>query len=109
MNFASFFGSARKGWGYPLTAALLFLLQPLAYSGGAVTNCDDPANLAAALAGGGTVTFECGGTITLTHPITIAADTTLDGTGQSPTISGGNAVRLFNVNPGVTFTIINLS
>jgi pectate lyase len=42
------------------------------------------------LSGGGTVTFSCSGTITLTSTITIASDTTIDGSGQAVTISGDN-------------------
>ena len=42
--------------------------------------------------------FACSGTITLTAEIVIAADTTIDGgDGQTVTISGNNAVRVFYV------------
>ena len=61
-----------------------------AQAGGIVSVCDE-AHLLAALAGGGTVTFSCSGTITLTADITIAADTTIDGSGQTVTISGNHA------------------
>ncbi len=76
--------------------ALLALVVPAspAHAGGVVTVCDE-AHLLAALAGGGTVTFACSGTITLTAEIVISADTTIDGTGQDVTISGNNAVRVF--------------
>jgi hypothetical protein len=57
------------------------------HAGGVVTICDE-AHLLAALAGGGTVTFACSETITLTAEITIAADTTIDGSGQAVIISG---------------------
>ena len=75
---------------------LLALAVPAspAHAGGVVSVCDE-AHLLAALAGGGTVTFTCSGTITLTAEITIAADTTIDGSGQTVTISGNNAVRVF--------------
>ena len=65
-------------------AALLMLAAPAtpAHAGGVVSVCDE-AHLRAALAGGGTVTFSCSGTITLTATIRILADTTIDGTGQS--------------------------
>ena len=62
----------------------------------------DEGHLLTALSGGGTVTFSCSGTITLTAEITIAADTILDGSGQAVTISGNHAVRVFAVNEGVT-------
>src|SRR5260370_24251243 len=55
-----------------------------------VTECDQ-AHLESALAGGGTVTFACDGTITLSNTITIAADTVLDATGRAVTISGNGA------------------
>ena len=58
---------------------------------------------------GDTVNFSCGGTITLTTPITIDKNLTLDGTGQSVTLSGGNVVRVFTVNAGVTFNLQNLT
>jgi hypothetical protein len=69
---------------------------------GGASSCDDTA-LTAALAGGGTVTFNCGGpkTILVTSAKTIAADTTLLG-GDVITLTGGSATRLFNVNSGVT-------
>jgi hypothetical protein len=69
-----------------------------------VSVCDE-AHLLAALVGGGTVTFNCSGTIILTAMITIAADTTIDSSRQSVTISGNNAVRVFTVNPGVAVTL----
>jgi len=89
---------------------LLALAVPAApaHAGGVVTVCDE-AHLLAALAGGGTVTFSCSGTITLTAEIVIAADTTIDGSGQDVTISGNNAVRVFTVNSGVTFNLDTLT
>jgi hypothetical protein len=61
---------------------LLALAVPAApaHAGGVVSVCDE-AHLLAALAGGGMVTFACSGTITLTNTTTIAADTTIDGSG----------------------------
>jgi predicted outer membrane repeat protein len=89
---------------------LLALAVPAApaHAGGVVTVCDE-AHLLAALAGGGTVTFSCSGTITLTNTITISADTTIDGSGQTVTISGNDAVRVFTVNSGVTFNLDELT
>jgi hypothetical protein len=71
-------------------------------------SCTEAA-LDAALVGGGTVTFKCGGaaTITVTSTKTISADTTIDG-GSLITISGGNSVGVFSVNDGVNFTVQNL-
>jgi len=79
-----------------------------AQAGGMVTNCTE-ADLRAAMAGGGTVTFTCDGTITLASTITIAADTALDASGHQIIISGNGAVRVFSVNANVDFTLINLT
>lgn len=67
------------------------------------------ADLRAALAGGGTATFACNGTIALSNSITISEDTILDGAGYTVTISGGNALRIFQVAPGVNFWIKSLT
>ena len=61
-------------------------------------------------AGGGSVTFDCGGaaTITVTSTKTISGATTIDG-GSLITISGENTVGVFFVNTGVNFTVQNLT
>jgi predicted outer membrane repeat protein len=69
--------------------------------------CDE-AHLRAALAGGGTVMFTCSGEILLTAEIVIAANTTIDGSGQDVTISGNHAARVFHVTPGNTFIVNGL-
>ena len=68
---------------------LLALAVPASpvHAGGIVSVCNE-AHLKAALAGGGTVTFSCSGTIILTAEIVIVADTTIDGSGQSVAVSG---------------------
>jgi len=77
-----------------------------------VSACDET-HLRAALAGSGSVTFTCSGTITLTAAnggaITISGDTNIDGTGQTVTISGGNAVQVFMVPKGVKLKLNQLS
>ncbi|MFZ2422843.1 MAG: hypothetical protein WA029_17050, partial [Anaerolineae bacterium] len=92
---------------------LLALVIPASsvHAGGVVSICDE-AHLQAALAGGGTVTFGCSGTITLSSTITIAAATTLDGSGQNVILDGNRVVGVFKVNAGVMFnmnmlTIVN--
>src|SRR5262245_28050272 len=78
-----------------LRVAALLLLLPLAtWAGGVVSNCTE-ADLRAAMAGGGTVTFACDGTITLASTITNTLDTVLDASGRQATISGGGSVRVF--------------
>ena len=77
---------------------------------GAADSCTEAA-LDSALAGGGSVTFNCGAspvTITVTSTKTISADTAIDG-GSLITISGGNSVGVFFVNTGVNFTVQNLT
>jgi predicted outer membrane repeat protein len=75
-----------------------------AQAGGVVTVCDE-AHLLAALVDGGTVTFTCSGTITLTNTIAVATDTTIDSSGQDVTISGNYAVTAFSVDGGVILTL----
>ena len=73
-----------------------------------VTSCTEAA-LRSAMAGGGTVTFACSGTITLGNSITNVRDTRLDASGHQITISGGNVVRVFYVNTNATLTLVNLT
>lgn len=86
---------------------LLALVAPAspAHAGVVVSVCDE-AHLRAALAGGGTVTFTCSGTIILASTITIADNSSIDGSGQAITISGNNSVGVLRVNSGV---ILNLN
>jgi hypothetical protein len=79
-----------------------------AWGGGTVTNATQ-ADLQAALNGGGTVLFGVSGTIILTNTLTIAQDTVIDASGYALTISGGNAVRLFQVNSNVAFSLRGLT
>ena len=89
---------------------LLALMLPAspARAAGVVGICDET-HLRAALAGGGTVTFSCSGTIGLTAQITIGADTTLDGNGQTVSIFGNFVVRMFMVPAGSSLTLRHLS
>ena len=95
---------------FMIVLILLVLALPAspAQAGGVVSACNETA-LKAALAGGGTVTFSCSGTITLTSTVAIAANTTIDGSGQNVTISGGGAVGVFFVNSGVTLNLNKLT
>src|SRR5678815_1844932 len=81
-------------------AAPRVVQAPSAPSGGTVgsgntASCNEAA-LTAALAGGGTVMFNCGGpaTISITTQKFITQPTTIDG-GNIITITGGLATRLF--------------
>jgi hypothetical protein len=73
-----------------------------------VHNCTE-AELRAAIAGGGTVTFACDGIITLASTITNTVDTALDATGHQVTISGDDKVRVFYVGSNTTFVVNHLT
>lgn len=98
--------------GAVLAGIFVFLaVSSVAHAGGTVGNgspasCTESA-LDAALAGGGIVMFNCGGspkTITLTSYKQIGADTTLDGA-DLITLSGGGATSHFQVFGGRTLTL----
>ena len=91
-----------------LFAAMALLAPALSWAGGTVNNCTE-AELRAAMAGGGTVTFACDGTITLANTITNESDTVLDASDHQVTISGGNAVRVLFVNTNTALTLVNLT
>jgi len=63
--------------------------------------------LRTALAGGGSVSFACDGTIILTNGFVVTNDTVLDGSGHDVTITG--TLSAFIVNSNATFTAINLA
>ena len=98
-------------------ALLLALLVPgLAPAAGVVGNgtassCTETA-LGAALAGGGLVTFSCGGPVTIpvtsTKAISAATATDVDG-GGLVTLDGRDAVRLFDVAYQRQLTVRNLT
>jgi hypothetical protein len=93
----------------------LFASPTDVYAGGTVGNgtpesCTEAA-LDAALSGGGTIVFDCGGspvTITLTSTKSISSNTQIYG-GGLVTISGNDTVRLFSVGPSIDFTITGLT
>ena len=81
-----------------------------------VTDCSAPSGAAGRLvevitaaAAGDTVNFSCSGTITLTATLLIDKDLTIDGSGQTVTISGGNAVRVLMIDPGLTVALNQLT
>ena len=89
-------------------SGVLLLLAPPARAGGVVNNCTE-ADLRAALAGGGTVTFACDGTIVLTNELVIAQDTVMDGSGREMILDGARTNRVLHVMAGVQFTMIGLA
>jgi len=82
-------------------AALAWGVPPV-HAGGIVGtgtpgSCTEAA-LDAALAGGGTVTFACGGgpvVIPITSTKILSKSTTIDGTGQQVTLDGGGTTKMF--------------
>lgn len=73
-----------------------------------VAECTEAA-LRGAMAGGGYVTFDCDGTITLSTTLSVDASLVLDSTGHHVTLSGGGANRVLAVERGVTLTLSNLT
>ena len=73
-----------------------------------VANCDET-SLRAAIAQGGTVSFACDGVITITNTLAIGTGITVDATGRSIVVSGGNSNRVFEVLPGASLTLVNLT
>jgi hypothetical protein len=78
-----------------------------AFGAGTVSACSEEA-LLAALQGGGDVIFtqDCG--ITLTAPIGIDLDTTIDAGTNTVTLTGNNQIRLLKVSPGVHVRLSHL-
>ncbi len=80
-------------------------------AGGLVSSCDEM-SLLAALAGGGTVTFDTTGecVITVSETILMTAPTTIDGNGHDVTLSGGDARRIISATAGVvSVTLQNIT
>ena len=115
MNFPQALGrlprsvAARAAVGFSRLAALgLLAALPLSGQAGGVVATPTLAAFNAALAGGGTVTFSCSGTITVTNPVSITANTVIDATGQSIILSGASASQIFMVSNGVSLGLNSL-
>jgi hypothetical protein len=102
--------------GLALTGALLLAAPMGATAGGVVgdgtpASCTDSA-LDTALAGGGTISFNCGPspvTILVAGTKTITVATIVDGDSLGKiTISGGDTVRIFDIPTGVNVELLNL-
>ena len=81
----------------PAAQAATHIVSDCSAPGGAAGRLVDVINAASA---GDTITFSCSSTITLSSTITIGKNLIIDGSGQSVTISGGDAVGVFIVNSG---------
>ena len=90
------------------TAVLFVQIQTAVWAAGTVNTCNESA-LRSAMAGGGEVHFACDGTITLANTITILTDTVLDGSGHGIIIDGSDSLRVFQVVPNVTVTMLHLT
>ena len=87
-----------------LTLTCAFLSADEAFGAG-IVSVPTQESLLAALQGGGDVSFNCNGTITLTNTIEISTDTRIDAGNQSIKISGGDTCRVFHIASNVTCTI----
>lgn len=91
-----------------IVIATVFSPVQTAQADSLVSVCDD-AHLHTAVSGGGTITFSCSGTIVLSTSLIISASTTIDGNGQSITISGNDIVQVIVVNESETLNLNNLT
>lgn len=97
-----------------LVALSIFVLP--AQAGGTVTNCNvfndgggAVDTLGEALAGGGMITFACSGQIIFPAAFVVAADTRISASFQHVMLSGNSVTRLFDVSPGVTLFLKDLT
>jgi hypothetical protein len=105
--------SWRATIGMVLALVVAAALAPRTPAAGVVTDCSTDAQFSSLLAGGGTITFDCGGVgaaavITLSSTKTIVDNTTIDGDGKV-TLSGGGLRRLFSVEAGTALTLTHLT
>jgi hypothetical protein len=68
----------------------------------------DPNELTRAVLGGGSVTFVCSGTITLSQPIAVGRDVVVEGS-NTIVLSGGGRSQLLTIQSGVNVTLRGLS
>ena len=94
-----------------LALAVAILSAPSVSGQSIVTDCTQSA-LQAAITASNSVILACDGVIELTNTIVITRNTRLDASGHQIVISGPtetNGIRLFQVNTGVVFTVVNLT
>lgn len=84
----------------------LFSLTPRGY-GSEMAVCNET-NLRQAIQSGGLIAFSCDGVIVLAAPLRITNSVTLDGTGRAVTLSGGQLVRLFEIEATGSLLLRNL-
>src|SRR5262249_19958731 len=103
-------GSDMKSWRVFCTLGWIFLgvASNRQSFGAGVVNSADEASLRAALAGGGSGTFNCDGQISLAATLNITNDTVSDATGHGITINGSNTVEVFFVSTNGQLTLRNM-
>lgn len=96
-------------------AALMLAITPApaAQAAGTVSDCTafggNVNRLQSKLMGGGFVNFTCSGNIVIPNQIIISENTTIDGGGQTITLNGNNATRVFWVKKNATLTFRNIT
>jgi hypothetical protein len=88
--------------------ALLTMIPAPTGSNRIVAN-PDPNELTRALQAGGSVTFVCNGTISLSQPLVLSRDVVVDASHYAVTISGGGRNQLFAIASGVNVTLRNMT
>jgi sugar lactone lactonase YvrE len=74
-----------------------------------VFNADLLGPLNAILTTGGRLQLTNDGIISLTNTFEVTQDVVLDGAGHNVTLSGNKQIRLFNVHPNVSLTLLNMT
>lgn len=75
---------------------------------GGTSICDE-SSLRSAIERGGLIEFKCDTAIEISRPLTISKDTILDASGFEVVLSGGDRVRIIEVNPGAKLTLKHLT
>src|SRR5213596_1094845 len=83
------------------------LLSP-SLSGATVRVCSH-SGLAEALSKGGTIRFGCAGPIGITNVLVVSRDAVLDASDHTVRLLNVEWSRIFQINPGVSLTLINLT
>lgn len=96
-----------KGFDSGLAIASSMLIASVAHAAN-LTTCNE-SSLRAALAAGGTITFECSGAIIVTQQLVVTVDTVLDATGRNVRLDGFASSRVLFVAPGVQLRLLNLT
>jgi hypothetical protein len=100
--------TATNLYGSVTSSIVSLVLTNASGSTNVVSVCDEAA-LQAAISAGGWISIGCSGTLTITNTLTISNHVILDGSSVAATLSGGNLVRLFYVQPGASLAITNLT